>query len=374
MAARTVGGGGSNSSLEVEVIQENFRTIVFELEPVLLSNAATLLAPGLLSKPEHDRVSSLPPHDAAEEFVRLLSKKVEANAGSFSEFLSNLKDSKADLAEALESALNLKRKSTSELVTGWSAAASSLSSYETSSDWVEPKSVANLKTSSEETPANAPDKVPVGRARDTQVEEVQDYFTQNPRRQTLGMYPMNMDNKSFEDYNFDIRHSEPALQDACEKYSIEESKDDSSRWKYVFWMNDPLAQVKDQTYWRMDQKVKKDLSVVSKLDQKLDNLTELEVLKQELIKEKADKEQALKQRDQAVQEKDQAVYARMDLAKMKMEKEEIVKKLEAEIMRLKRNLKYEKDFAENYSELYFKAAEQLRKTTEKLKKESNGTV
>jgi len=160
--AASVAIESNSSSMEVEVIQENFSTIVegLEPEPVLQSIAASLCDSGLISQSEHDKVICLLSQEAAEEVLKVLLKKVETNADSFSEFVSILKDVKPDLAGVLESALDKKRqqkKPLTELVAGSlvtterSTTASSLSSYDAHSDWFKPKSVTNLKTSSEET-------------------------------------------------------------------------------------------------------------------------------------------------------------------------------------------------------------------------------
>jgi len=182
-----------------------------------------------------------------------------------------------------------------------------------------------------------------------------------------------MSNRSFEEEDFTIPHSEPGSEDVFDKYPTEEeSKDDSNR-KFVYRVTEPLAKVRDQNYWGMDHKVEKGLSRVAELDQKLDKaLSEIDGLKQEVCKEKTEKEQALRQRDQAVQDRNRALN-KYRLMEEEKGKDKIIKKLESRITVLERDLKYEKDFAEKHGELYAKASEQLKKTTEKLKKELNGT-
>ena len=204
-------------------------------------------------------------------------------------------------------------------------------------------------------------------------------------------------------------------------------------WVYAYVITDSFAHVRDRNYWSIDQKVEKELSSVANLNKQLaEKDEEIQKLRNELqrseqkthaakdevksltqavcrVTEERDqaiidmniasnqidrvleeKDQALEERDvikmeanRALKKKDEELeqatefkvrflHVQSELKKVEKEKNAVVRKLEKKNKELERNLKFEKDFSDKYTDLYERASVQLKATTEMLAKESNG--
>ena len=153
---------------------------------------------------------------------------------------------------------------------------------------------------------------------------------------------------------------------------------------------DQALEVKDQALLVKDRALEERDQALQERDRTLEEKDQALLVKDQAQEER---DQAQEERDQALQERDQARVqkemsgegdamklkevtgnAQLILNKVEREKDKIIAKLRLKIGILERDLKFEKSFAEKNGELYARAAEQLKETTEILSKESSAAT
>ena len=300
------------SRIEYEVITENLGSIIGRLEHELYPMCVKFFENRLISEFELGNIGSHPAYEAATGIMRSIMTKVKADPNVFYAFVSAFEGSMSDVAVKLNAALEKKKDQCNPWITSLSdqpfvgreaslgqvddapGRSSSCPEYSKCDgvSWTSPETVSGLH----ETDAASAHKLS---ELQSSVVETAGLRTSHSDTELLRYCNVEDSNHAFTEQLLHFSRSRSnscsemvgsrlntpfsgsATSDDVSAFPVEETSrvkkpwefvyvvNEDKPWQYDFFVNAPLANMRDQNFWSMDRKVARDMSIVECLEKQL---------------------------------------------------------------------------------------------------------